>query len=242
MKVYQHLALGAFHPVFCEDFCVCYELGDDWTVLAVLDGCSGGTHSHFASSLLGKIIHKVSRQVPYWAYQDPVFDLSKVDIATLGERFVQHVFEELCQAKQQLFLEIDELASTCLLGLYHRQRRQAWINSSGDGVVVVNEQIDILDQDDKPNYMAYHHLLPASQWLEEETITQQFDKVYNLALSTDGILSFEGEATIEVLPYLLQEDSHSEWSTMLRKKCRILERDYELRPNDDLGMVRLWNP
>jgi hypothetical protein len=29
MQYYQHVALGAFHPVFCEDFCVRQTLGDE---------------------------------------------------------------------------------------------------------------------------------------------------------------------------------------------------------------------
>ncbi|MGH1339559.1 MAG: protein phosphatase 2C domain-containing protein [Aureispira sp.] len=242
MKIDQHLALGAFHPVFCEDFCVCYDLGDNWTVLAVLDGCSAGTDSHFAATLLGKIIHKISREVPYWGLQNSTFYLSKVEITVLGKALMKALFEAFCQIKQQLFLEINELVSTCLLALYHNQRKQAWVNSSGDGVLVINEDHYVLDQADKPNYMAYHHLLSAEEWLAKQTYSALFEEVHNLALSTDGILSFEGAGTLDPLSYLLKENSRDQSLTLLQKKCRILERDYQLCPNDDLGIVRLWNP
>lgn len=242
MIIDQQLALGAFHPVFCEDFCVHYDLGDYWTILAVMDGCSGGKDSHFAAALLGKIIHKISRQAPYWELQNPALKLTTVSIRTLGKHFTKAIFKEFCQVKQQLFLEPEELASTCLLGLYNQKTKEVWINASGDGVLVVNDQIQILDQEDKPNYMTYHHLLSAEQWLEEQTLSFYKEQVSYLALSTDGVLSFDGETAINPLPYLLAAPPQKENWTSLQKKCLILQRDYQLYPNDDLGIVCLWNP
>ncbi|MFK7799440.1 MAG: protein phosphatase 2C domain-containing protein [Aureispira sp.] len=242
MRIYQHLALGAFHPVFCEDFCVNYELGDNWIVLAVLDGCSAGTDSHFAATLLGKIISKVSRQAPYWGMQDRKLELSRTNSKILGTHFVKAVFKELCFVKQQLFLSVEELLSTCLLALYHQKQKDAWINSSGDGVFVINDECYVLDQDDKPNYMVYHCNKSPNQWLEEQTISYHFETVHNLALSTDGILSFEENFKINPLDYLLKDTRDTQYSTMLQKKCRILGLDYHLQPNDDLGIIRLWNP
>lgn len=242
MIIDQHVALGAFHPVFCEDFCVHYNLGDHWTVLAVMDGCSGGRDSHFAATLLGKIIHKVSRQAPYWGLQNPVLDLATVPIRVLGKHFMKTVFREFCQIKQQLYLEIEELASTCLLGLYHQKTKQAWINSSGDGVWIMNDQIHVLDQKDKPNYMIYHPLLAPEQWLEEQTNSFYAEEVCYLVLSTDGILSFPDVTEIDPLHYLLVQQKQKEHWESLQKKCSILERDYQLQPNDDLGIVCLYNP
>ena len=243
MIIDQQLALGAFHPVFCEDFCVHYNLGDDWTVLAVMDGCSGGKDSHFAAALLGKIIYKISRQAPYWELQNPALKLTKEPIEILGRHFIKAVFKEFCQVKQQLFLEPEELASTCLLGLYHQKNKEVWINASGDGVIVINEEVHLLDQEDKPNYMTYHHLLTVEEWLEEQTFSLYKKEVSYLALSTDGVLSFEETTTtIDSLQYLLGVPTQKENWVSLQKKCLILERDYQLYPNDDLGIVCLWNP
>lgn len=69
MKIYSALKIGEFHPVFCEDFNVVEKLSENWMLIAVMDGCSSGKDSHFASALFGEIIKKIAKNIPYWDFQ-----------------------------------------------------------------------------------------------------------------------------------------------------------------------------
>jgi hypothetical protein len=60
MKIYPLLRKGEMHPVFCEDFLVNLDIDHYFYMGAVLDGCSPATDSHFASTLLGKILKKIA--------------------------------------------------------------------------------------------------------------------------------------------------------------------------------------
>jgi hypothetical protein len=54
MNVYSTLQIGSFHLNHCEDFTITSELGSGKRLIAVMDGCTMGEESVFASILLGK--------------------------------------------------------------------------------------------------------------------------------------------------------------------------------------------
>jgi len=172
--------------------------------------------------------------------------LSSISTKLLGKRILEKLFEEIKKIKNDLYLETQELVSTCLFAIYNTKRKEAWLNISGDGVFVINDEVTQIDQNDKPNYLAYHLNLTFDIWLEKHTQSHFFKNVSNLAVSTDGILSFAKNNTEEVknidpLKYLLVDSVFFENEYMLSKKCILLEKDYQLKPNDDLGVVRLIN-
>ena len=57
--------MGAFHIHHCEDFLIDEPLATDKRLLAVMDGCSMGTESVFASMLIGKILRKIAKEIFY---------------------------------------------------------------------------------------------------------------------------------------------------------------------------------
>ena len=48
--------IGEFHINHNEDFLVSCEIGNDKMMIAVMDGCTMGTESYFASTLIGKLL------------------------------------------------------------------------------------------------------------------------------------------------------------------------------------------
>ena len=68
MKFYELSHIGEFHVNYNEDFMVSEEAGKSRKMIAVMDGCSSGTDSHFASTLIGKLLRKIAKQEAYREY------------------------------------------------------------------------------------------------------------------------------------------------------------------------------
>jgi len=65
MKIYSTLNIGEFHTNYCEDFLIDTQIATDQKLVAVLDGCTMGTESVFASILFGKILRKIAKKKFY---------------------------------------------------------------------------------------------------------------------------------------------------------------------------------
>jgi len=118
-----------------------------------MDGCSSGENSHFASALLGKLLKKICKTLPYLELENPLFNLEKIEIQNLSEIILEKLFEEIKITQNNLFLEVQELVSTCILLVYNDLNKTAWVNVSGDGVIAINQKIIVIEQNDKPNYL-----------------------------------------------------------------------------------------
>ena len=57
--------IGQFHTNHNEDFLVTENINDDRILIAVMDGCSMGKESHFASTLIGKLLRKISKGISF---------------------------------------------------------------------------------------------------------------------------------------------------------------------------------
>ena len=68
MIIHTHSQIGQFHTNHNEDAYVTTQLSNDWYLLGVMDGCSMGTESHFASTLLVKLLRKISTEYFYKAF------------------------------------------------------------------------------------------------------------------------------------------------------------------------------
>ena len=65
MKVYKTLHIGEFHTNHCEDFLIHEQIGANQILIAVLDGCTMGTESVFASILFGKVLRNIAKKKFY---------------------------------------------------------------------------------------------------------------------------------------------------------------------------------
>ena len=65
MKIYQLGHIGKFQFNHNEDYLVSEDAGKSRKVIAVMDGCSSGSDSHFASTLIGKLLRKIAKQEAY---------------------------------------------------------------------------------------------------------------------------------------------------------------------------------
>lgn len=244
MKVYSTLQLGEFHPIFCEDFLYWEQVSKDWLIAGVMDGCSSGKDSHFAATLFGKILKKIIKELPYLELKNPALNLQSISIESLSQEVLQQLFEAIQKEKNNLFLEVQELVATCIVLVYHIPSQKALITTSGDGVLAINDELITIEQNDKPDYLAYHLDKPFDEWFSQHTKRHLFEQVHNLAISTDGVLSFAKNSTetvesIDVPTFLMLNNDFQQQDNMLDRKCLYLKQEYDLKPNDDVGIIRI---
>ncbi len=241
MLIHKYIKRGLNHANYCEDFILHETLGDKYDLFGVFDGCSSGIDSHFASSFIAKIIRS---------------EFYKLDTGQgLGlEEFVKKLLLKvvftLKEQKQSLNLDRDELLSTIILFLYDKKSDSGIIVSIGDGVVSINGKHSLIDEDNIPDYLAYHLDKINSEaefkmWYMVHTRQYFVDNLTDVSISTDGATSFvktakhDNEETINPLDYLFTDKFLINNKAMLGRKCNLLERKHHLVNADDLGIIRL---
>lgn len=212
---------------------------------SVMDGCSGGISSYFAATLFGKILNKVYSTMAY--PQVAGFATDSASTNQILEYCCKMFFDELIQTKNQLFLERNELLSTLIIAVYNSETLTLSVACAGDGAYAVNGLVTLIEQQNKPNYLAYHLEKGFKTWYTQETLVHHMQGVSSFAIATDGVESFASESLTEddtnfdAVSYLLTDVSLSNNPAMLHKKCLIMEGEYRLIPRDDVAIIRVIN-
>ena len=246
MKIYQLNETGKLHKTHTEDYVMTENINGDWIIAAVFDGCSSGKESFFASVLYGKILRKSCKILPVLESNKPECSLQRVDGSFIGRFLLNQVFEDLKKSHHLLGTELTEILSTIILLVYNKSGRSAWINISGDGLIVHDKIIEEIDQQNVPDYLAYHIDIPFDEWIEKYTKTFTFKNQSDISISTDGISKFysiteKRQRAIDPAYYLLIDRTLKDADNMLEEKFKILKEVHGLIPYDDLGIVRIIN-
>ncbi|MEM1324666.1 MAG: protein phosphatase 2C domain-containing protein [Bacteroidota bacterium] len=244
MKIHHISTIGTFHTNHNEDHFITAKLTARYQLLAVMDGCSMGTESHFASTLVKKLLRKISKELNFKAFAE-----RREETATVYLKIVlEQLFHQLARLKNELLLERDEVLTTLLLGIVDVQEKAAEIIVIGDGLICCNGKLTEYEQDNQPDYLGYHLHEDFKEWFEQQTQQLSVQNIKDLSLSTDGIFTFSpfnNETTYDnigddkVTNYLLIDQQWMDQENMLHKKVHTLEKQYGLKPTDDLTIVRL---
>ncbi|RSK24151.1 protein phosphatase 2C domain-containing protein [Hymenobacter metallilatus] len=241
MQIDQFLKRGAYHPTFCEDFSLVQPLEPHKLVLAVMDGCTMGQESHFAATLLAKILRKVLKEWPYRAIYDP--DLQHLSLQRELQALLAALFTDVQQLKNQLLLSTAELLATLVLALLDTRTGEVAVLALGDATVAINGQLTRFEQDNRPDYLAYHLGQPFETWYNRQQQRLHHTMCVDLALATDGIDSFQPLVPTEGLPdvptYLLLDQRRTGQPEVLNRKVRQLEKEFSLVPTDDVAILRV---
>jgi hypothetical protein len=241
MKIYHVLQIGTFHINHCEDFYIIEKAGNDLRLCAVMDGCTMGKESYFAATLAGKILRKIAKEHYYQAFIQP----ENVTVEITLKAILQALFNELKIIKNQLFLETNELLTTLILLLINEKTGNGMVLVIGDGVVCIDGNITEFEQDNKPDYLGYHLNEDFEEWFARQNQKIWFDNAADISIATDGIFTFQRQnpkntfSKIDSIDFLLRDKTGDNNAEMLKSKVRILERDFDLKPTDDLGIVRV---
>lgn len=216
------------HPNWCEDNYFIKET-DEFIVGAVLDGCSTGINSHFASTAFKYALEK--------AYNEQNTDF--VDYEMYFYSLFNKVHITLVDLKYILDLSDLQLLSTIVFFIYNKRDKELYVRFIGDGTIIVNGVPYTNDESNAPDYLAYHVGVGFQNWILTRRV-EQFVNVQNFAICTDGIDSFVNLKNPHIpkqiaIDFLLQNDEYSALTNQLNKKFNILtNRDEELKRSDEL--------
>ncbi len=243
MKKFEISIIGEFYTNHNEDFLVIEEMGDDKLLIAVMDGCSMGKESYFSSVLVGKILRKISKGIDYKEF----INKSDTTLTEYLKTITQELFVTLRELKNQLLLEKEELLSTLIIGVVSIKDRKAEILAIGDGLICCNGIYTEYDQDDRPDYLGYYLDDKFEDWFEVQKQHLSCSDIKDLSICTDGILSFKTFDNryykpvneIEIIDFLLQNTEGVDTEKMFHKKLMKIEKDWGVKPTDDLSIIRI---
>ncbi len=240
MQIYSLLKIGSFHTNFCEDFLFHFHFNDQYHIAAVLDGCSMGKDSHFASALLTKILRKNALALSYQDLRKPL-NVTEKELAHL---LLKYCWKDFQYFKNMLLLDTHELLTTLILWVVDKKQKSAFIIIVGDGSMVVNESIMLIDQDNKPDYLAYYLDKDFESWWSQQTTLFEVNNLRNIAIATDGIETFMNQEksfdlAIDPISYLLVHDDFGENADMLHRKYTWIQEHLQAEPTDDLAVIRM---
>lgn len=242
MKTYSVVRKGELHPVYCEDFLISTYVGESYYLGAVLDGCSSGEDSHFASALMGKLLKKIGKDI---SQQESLLRQSTpLNAESIAMMMLKKLFWELRDTRKHLGLTNTELLSTLILLVYDETLKQAYIIAIGDGVIAIDGEIHEIDQDNMPDYMAYHLNHSFDQWYKKQEHIYRVDQPTEISISTDGIDTFRSHKTdnpadFSPIDFLLLDSSLENTQNMLTRKTNILQKKYGYLPADDISIIRV---
>ncbi|SDL03148.1 Protein phosphatase 2C [Catalinimonas alkaloidigena] len=242
MNTYQLLRIGEHHVNHCEDYVLTAPLSTHRLVGAVMDGCTMGTDSYFAATLVGKLLRKIVLERSYQALYAPLVSGSvEVDLREI----LRQLLAEFRALTNQLVLRDDELLTTLLLMVLDEQQEEDIVLTVGDGLVCIDGQLTEYDHQNRPDYLGYHLGTDFNTWYRQQTQVISFRHFSDVSLSTDGIFTFApytkaaSNPQVDPVAYLLSNRDDMHLPSMFTKKWAYLEQQCGLRPTDDLGIVRV---
>lgn len=242
MKIYSALQIGDYHQNNCEDHLYIGEYGKDKILCAVMDGCTTALESHFASTLVGKILKKICIEKGYIEFIEQ--NETQTNIEENLKSILRDLLNELKILKNQLMLDPQELLTTLIIMLFNKNNEQGIILAIGDGLVNINGEIIEFEHDNKPDYLGFHLSEDFEIFYNSQKQKIEFNKIEDVSISTDGIFTFEKlvsrkSAETNVIEFLTTEKTNCDKNEMLNLKLKILENEFGLKPTDDFSMVRI---
>jgi hypothetical protein len=240
MTIYSTLKIGNHHINHCEDYFVISEIGNNKTMCAVMDGCSMGTDSYFTSTLTGKLLRKISRELNYREFLSGESDSLK----QILENVLKQLFSELRHFKNSLQLEREELLNTLLIAIIDTNDCSGEFLCVGDGLICINTHYIEYEQNDKPDYLGYHLNEDFNSWYENQQQRTSMKGIKDFSLATDGIFTFKKfdnkiyKDPGNLVDLLLVDTSNCEHQNMLERKLMEVQTEWGLMPTDDLAIIR----
>lgn len=242
MRIYTTINIGEFHTNHCEDFLINEQIATNERLIAVLDGCTMGTESVFASMLFGKILRNIAKE----KFHKEFVTKKTIDLNSKLKNVIEELINETNKVKRQLNLHRNELLSTLIIGIINTEASQAEFLTVGDGLICVDKKLFEYEQNDKPDYLGYHLDDNFNDWFENQNQKLSIDKFKDLSICTDGIFTFknlENKANQknedEIINYLLVNKEGADIDTFLDRKILFLKEKWKHILTDDLAIIRV---
>ncbi|WP_338763428.1 protein phosphatase 2C domain-containing protein [Bernardetia sp. ABR2-2B] len=243
MKIYTTLQIGEFHTNYCEDFLIKEQLASNQILIAVLDGCTMGTESVFASILYGKTLRKIAKNKFYEEFVSK--ENQESDLQSKLKTILQELIEDTKEIKNKLGLETNELLSTLILGIIDTKNYKAEIITIGDGLICVDGKLTEYEQNNTPDYLGYHLTENFEEFYKNQQQKLSLFNFSDLSICTDGIFTFKNlenknhqKSESEIIDYLLIDNQESKFDNFLDRKIRNLKKINHV-VTDDLAIIRI---
>lgn len=176
-----------------QDFVVTSEK-DGYIYGVVCDGCGSGRNSEFGACLIGNIV--LRRLMTYggiYFEKDMINHMRtslqvQLILALEGVLFYMLADERDCDTKVK-FIE-NYLLSTFLFFIADCGSGEVIVGSCGDGIIVTDNDVRIIDQSNMPHYIAYN-LVPKQYLVAHEltgiTVSLLSSDVKKIVIATDGV-------------------------------------------------------
>ena len=244
MRIYKTLNIGEFHTNHCEDFLIDEQIGTNRRLIAVLDGCTMGKESVFASILFGKVLRHIAKNKYYEEFAADHSIALKDELKAV----VKSLLHETRLLKNQLGLETNELLSTVIVGIIETKESKAEFLTIGDGLICKDGELIEYEQDDRPDYLGYHLSDDFEHWYDHQNQKLSISEFKDLSICTDGIFSFKNlenkakqKPEHDIINYLLIDDEGAEFDNFLDRKIRVLKDEWRHLVTDDLAIIRIKN-
>ncbi len=175
---------------------------------------------------------------------DPGFDLETIRKEELVIFILRQLFSDIKKQQRLLVLDIEEILSTMILMVHDLNNHSAWINVSGDGIIVCDGDLTEIDQENIPDYMGYYMDETFGDWYGDHTRNLQFSGIRDISISTDGIRKLRTEDSgqdrlIDPVDYLLLQDPGDAGENFLTERYLELTRQRGYVPVDDMSIIRV---
>lgn len=242
MNIYTSLHIGEYHTNHCEDFLICEQVGTHEKLIAVMDGCTMGKESVFASHLYGKLLRHIAKKQYYQSF----ISNNHTSLKETLKQVLTNLFSETKEVKRLLDLETAELLSTLIIGIVNTESLKAEFLTVGDGLIYIDGTIHEYEQNDKPDYLGYHLNKDFETWFQDQNQFLSISSFKDLSISTDGIFTFkrfhskiEQKSEQEIIEYLLKDNTYQSHTNLLDRKINDLKQDEHHVVTDDLAIIRL---
>lgn len=242
MEIYTLLRKGELHKNYCEDFLFTGQYNDNYRVFAVFDGCSSGRDAHFASALMGKCLQASLYRLNYSA---------ECNSHSFINQLVYQTLLNFRETRDRLMLGLPELLTSLIVFVYSTTENVGEIIALGDGFISVNGTEYSIDQQNEPDYPAYHLdkiTTPDDLKILVSETGKRFhvDFLEDISISTDGIFTFELPASTDEsleftnpLHYLVHDRFLIHNQAMLPRKCNVMKNKYRIVNQDDIALIRI---
>lgn len=242
MKIYSAIQIGEYHQNHCEDHIFIGEYGKSKKIFAVMDGCTTAIDSHFASTLVAKILKKICFEKGYTDFVIP--NSSNSSIEEHLQDILKELLKELKSIKNQLLLDSKELLSTLIIMLCDTATQQGIVLVIGDGLVVINGVKHSFEQNNTPDYIGYHLDNDFATFYQSQKQKLSFDYIIDISIATDGVFSFQdiekkGLDESTIIDFFATDTTFSDKDEMLYLKLKAFENTYGIKPTDDFAMIRI---
>lgn len=187
-----------------QDFLHTY-ISPELSIGVVCDGCGKSKYSEVGSALLSVFVVNLLRNTnsAIFINVEELKNLLEYEIDLFIKRLQDILFFEATSLPERISFINEFLLSTCLFCVVTKDK--VIVANCGDGVMIINKQIQEIHQEGKPEYIAYKSV-PKEALDQRPTelsffSIQSFDKdmIGNIVIGTDGIQPLIDKNLVSVL-------------------------------------------